>query len=218
MRLLAPALIAACLLAGCGSSDSSDAGPATPVETYKQLSAAWKANDAKAACSLMSTGYQHKLAAVLQIYSADCPQLVTEIHKQTVGKGAIKDLSVKAAGENGVLVRTRLTDGVVRTRFQFTGGEGNWTVQGDHTLDATGPQAPVDDYRASFKGDPPEILWSEADDMNARLWEISGNGKGSWTLTMVGLRYSEIDDEWKVVRKETLGTAPRTLSDGGDVV
>jgi hypothetical protein len=218
MRRLAPALVLACLFVGCG--DSEPAGPKTPVEAYKQLFAAWKNHDVKTACALMSTSYQHKLAAELEDYSADCPGLITEIHKQMVGKDAIKQLSVEAGDENMVLARMKLTDGIVRTRFEFQRRDGKWVVADDFSLDATGPQAPVEDYRRTIKGDPPEILWSEMDDdkKNARLWEIAGNGKGSWTLTAVGLRYDKVDHEWKVVRKEALGTAPDTVSSDGNVV
>lgn len=158
----------------------------------------------------MSTSYQHKVQAELEIFDSTCSLAVAEIHKQLVGKKAIKDLSVqKSDGPDGVesvLVRASGDDESARKRFDLKEEGGRWTVVDDRVIDATGPQGPVDAYRTLARAESPEILWSEGKGDHANIWEISGNGSGTYTLTKI--RMSNKSGKWKVVTTETVGTAP----------
>lgn len=223
MRWLAPVFVLACVLAGCGGGTTAP-GAAAPdaVSAYKQILAAWKRGDAESACAAMTPAYQHKLEAELEIFDADCPRLVSEIRKQVTGPDAIKQLSTKAVdgpgGARSVLVRTRLKDGAVRTRFDFAQRGDRWVIAGDRSLDATGPQGPVVAYRTSAKkrGADPEVLWSVVAGRSARIWVIDGNGSGSFTLTRIEM--SRAGESWRVSRKVNVGTAPDTVHGKGSAV
>lgn len=222
MRKLALLIACACLLAGCGG-DENHAQTGGALTAYKQLYTAWKRNDDKAACAMMTPAYQHKLQAVLEAFDSECPALIVEIHKQVAGKDAIGQISVEPTdgppGVSSVLVRNKLDGEIVRTRFDFKKQDGRWVAVGDRSLDATGPQAPVEAYRAQAKakGESPEVLWSEASGPRARLWEVQGNGSGSYSLLQIDM--AKEGDEWVVKSKKNLGTAPSTaIRDDGQVV
>lgn len=226
--LAAALLLAAVFAVGCGDEQRATAQwtkgvkAANAKDAYQQISRAWKENNAKVACDVMTPSYEHKMAAQLQVFDADCLTVVLEIHKQVAGDDAIKDLSVqevKGPTKGGsVLVRSQLDDGVVRTRFDFEENDGLWSLVGDRSLDSTGPQEPVKAYRAiaKKKGESPELLWSEVKGDQAWLWEIQGNGDGAFTLREIGMLNE--DGTWKVREIKNLGTAPDVDQGEGEVI
>lgn len=219
LALAAAALLAACALAGCGDEPApqqSGIAASNATEAYKKIHAAWKRDDARSACAAMSTEYRHKLQAILQVFDAGCPMVVTEIHKRVSDTTANRDLSIEAIDSDSVLVRTKLSDDVVRTRFDFTQRDGQWVLTNDQTLDATGPTAPVAAYKADVPKEKPEVLWSEIHENRAYVWEIQGNGRG--TFTLIRARLQRNDGKWSVVKKENIGTAPVVSSEGNEVV
>ena len=125
-------------------------GPTDAVGAYKEIAHNWKYNDFQNACPAMSAGYQHKLLAELELFSGDCRALVAEISKQLNGRDAIKDLSVTAVKgptvAGSVLVRSKVSGGIVRDRYDFVRLNGQWVIAGDRNFDATGPHGPVKAY------------------------------------------------------------------------
>lgn len=156
------ALVCAVAIAGCGSSDVSR--PAGPKSVYLSLEKQLVKGDA-VACESMTTEYKNKLAASVQLFSADCPAVVKE-----VGKGlredpelrtrSIDDIEVR--GNNATLIAHSTYRGAdVRTKVSFRRSPGGaWLVDRDHELDDVAPSAPLTAYReyatAFSKGDGPE--------------------------------------------------------------
>lgn len=194
----------ALVLSGCGASAPS------ATDAYNSMFAMWKSNDGNAACKAMSQGYQHKIMAELQLFGDDCQAAVYAIYKQVTGAAATKNLSVTPvsgpSGTESVVVKARLTDGIVRTRFDFERRGDKLIMVGDRTLDATGPQASIAAYKASQKGRSPEVLWSEGRKDSAKLWEIRGNGSGSYSLVAVKLK--RVGGKWAIESTTVLGTVP----------
>ncbi|MFT4050503.1 MAG: hypothetical protein QM648_11800 [Solirubrobacterales bacterium] len=207
MRALLAACVLTLALSGCGSSGDA---PQNATDAYNRIFRMWKTNDGNSACKAMSQSYQHKVMASLLI-SDDCQAAVFEIYKQLSGPDATKNLWVKPAKgparTESVIVNARLKDGDARTRFDFQERDGKMILVSDRSLDATGPQAPVRDYRAALKAESPEVLWSRVEGETARVWEIRGNGSGSYTLIEVTMKRDD-SGKWVIKSSKSEATVP----------
>jgi hypothetical protein len=149
-------------IAGCGSA-GREAGVAPDV-AYRQLEGQLVKGD-PAACDSMTAEFRNKLAASVQLFSADCPAVVKE-----VGKGFREDPELRTKSIDKVrvskgaatLIAHSTYRGVdVRTKVEMKrdpGGE--WVVDRDHELDDVAPSAPLTAYReysrAFNEGDGPK--------------------------------------------------------------
>lgn len=139
-------------LSGCGSADSGS-GAATDVkDAYSNLEQQLTKGDA-AACEKMTADYRNKLAASVQLFSAECPEVVQEVGK---GLRADRDLrtrsidGVTVKGKNATLIAHSKYGGKeVRTKvFLARDSDGTWLIDRDHELDDVAPSAPLTAYRA----------------------------------------------------------------------
>lgn len=143
-------LVCALAIAGCGSADEGEAG--SPSAAYLTLEKKLVKGDATA-CQAMTSEFKNKLAASVQLFSADCPAVV-----KAVGKGLREDPDlrtrsidqVKARGSSATLVAHSTYRGAdVRTRVTLQkNAAGDWIVDKDHQLDDVAPSAPLTAYRA----------------------------------------------------------------------
>jgi acetyl-CoA acetyltransferase len=103
-RAIAIAAAVACLVAGCGSSDSSDA-----KATVQSYITAWSKGDGKKVCSLMTEQTRSQFVSVVKQYArtTDCPKAVTTLHPVMAAalKGAHVASAKVASGEASVTVK-----------------------------------------------------------------------------------------------------------------
>lgn len=144
-------LILACALtvAGCGSADEGDSG--SPKDAYLGIEKQLVKGDASA-CESMATGYKNKLAASVQLFTADCSAVV-----KAVGKGLRDDPDlrttsidqVKVNGLTATLVAHSTYEGAdVRSKVTMQkNSAGAWIIDGDQQLDDVAPSAPLSAYR-----------------------------------------------------------------------
>lgn len=128
-------------LTGCGSSE------ADPQSAYLNLEKKLIAGD-PAACELMSSDYQNKLAASAEKFSADCPEVVKKVQAGFREDPDLKTKSigkVNVRGDKATLIASSTYDGKdVRTEaFLKRKADGNWILDKDRILDPAAPEAPV---------------------------------------------------------------------------
>lgn len=140
-------------LAGCGSSgDDVESGASNPKSAYVQLEDQLVKGDSTA-CDAMTSDYQNKLAASVQLFASDCPTVVKE-----VGEGLREDPDLRTKsidkvtvkGAKATLIAHSTYDGTdVRTKVYLRrrSASGPWLVTGDQQLDDVAPSAPLTAYR-----------------------------------------------------------------------
>jgi hypothetical protein len=101
----------------------------------------------------MTNNYKNKLAASVQLFSAQCPAVVKEVGKGLRADPELRTKSidqVKVKGNTATLIAHSTYRGAdVRTRVnleRLPGGE--WKIDRDHELDEVAPSAPLTAFRA----------------------------------------------------------------------
>ncbi|MGH2960490.1 MAG: hypothetical protein ACRDKE_12850, partial [Solirubrobacterales bacterium] len=137
-------------LAGCGSPSSGD-DEADVKLAYKNLEQRLLKGD-KAACAMMTGDYKNKLAASVQLFAAECPEVVKEVGKALRGDKELQTKSIDHVRVNGnratTIAHSTYRGNDVRTKVNLKRDEdGNWIISGDRQLDEVAPSAPLTAYR-----------------------------------------------------------------------
>lgn len=141
-------LLFALSLVGCGSSESAP----DPKSAYLELEGQLAKGD-PAACDSMTSDYKNKLAASVQLFASDCPEVVKKVGEGLRSDPDLRTKSidkVKVRGDDATLVAHSTYLGAdVRTKVEFKrrSTSGPWMVAGDRQLDDVAPSAPLTAYR-----------------------------------------------------------------------
>jgi hypothetical protein len=144
-------LIAVCALAITGCGETSDESEAGPKSAYLNLEKKLVAGDSSA-CSMMSSDYKNKLAASVQLFAADCPEVVKDVQKGFKEDPDLRTKSidqVRVKGDTATFIARSTYDGQdVRTKVYLKRGpEDAWILDKDAILDAAGPPGPLIAFR-----------------------------------------------------------------------
>lgn len=141
---------AALLLAGCGS-DAPESQGSGPKLAYQDLEKELLRGD-PAACRRMTSDYGNKLAASVQLFAADCPEVVRQIKKGLASDPDLRTTmidQVRVEGARATLVAHSIYEGKdVRNRVSLIlSADGMWKIDKDVQLDDVAPTAPLAAYR-----------------------------------------------------------------------